>query len=45
MKKILAPITKIQARRAAKRYDAYIKEMQDNIGPYVPTPHVAQVWA
>ncbi len=45
MKKISTAPAKVKQIVADKRYDRYIKKMQKNIGPYVPTPHVVQIWA
>ncbi len=33
------------AARKQKAYDKMIAESQAKIGPYVPTPHVVQIWA
>jgi hypothetical protein len=34
-----------KARKAQKKYDARIAEMQANIGPYKPATIPVQVWA
>ncbi|MEO7397377.1 MAG: hypothetical protein ABIW84_02330 [Ilumatobacteraceae bacterium] len=33
------------AARKQKAYDKMIADSQAKIGPYVPTPYVAQIWA